>query len=375
MRGLDETGVVVAGCRHIIAQKAVNMFRGEIYGYTHFLHMTYLTHRNLSYLIHDVICKYWPWTSSVHYSGNSSGNEMIPCLPVMHAKAHTWHCQVLWGARWQDGAGAGSGEDMELFFSYISRWSPSTKCMLAYRMYLKSNLSIHFHYTCTTGREDFLTEATDEKLLTLEGELNTLRVTSSINTTEDSLHLYKANIQAVARGELNKEFSERDNREQYFKLWKHMGIATSLTEFSASSDIVDSIILESAQLYKEATSVVSRSQTNTVRLRELEELLLIVDDASREQCLQEGKQLAIKTCLEHFQADMEMLFLSIKKKQVNVQNLATSSKQRAHLRHSVATEKNRLATCVDKYNQLCGAAVDEYHTTSVESILDGDFPW
>ncbi|XP_065896316.1 uncharacterized protein [Dysidea avara] len=94
MRGLDETGVVVAGCRHIIAQKAVNMFRGEIYGYTHFLHMNYLTHRNLSYLIHDVICKYWPWTSSVHYSGNSSGNEMIPCLPVMHAKAHTWHCQM-----------------------------------------------------------------------------------------------------------------------------------------------------------------------------------------------------------------------------------------------------------------------------------------
>jgi len=31
MKGLDETGVVVAGCRHIIAQKAVNMFRGEMY--------------------------------------------------------------------------------------------------------------------------------------------------------------------------------------------------------------------------------------------------------------------------------------------------------------------------------------------------------
>ena len=42
--------------------------------------------------------------------------------------------KVLWGAQWQDGAGAGSGEDMELFFSYISRWSPSIKYMLAYRM-------------------------------------------------------------------------------------------------------------------------------------------------------------------------------------------------------------------------------------------------
>ena len=53
-----------------------------------------------------------------------------------------------------------------------------------------------------------------------------------------------------------------------------------------------------------------------------------------------------------------------------------SSKQRAHLRHSVATEKKRLEACVDKYNRLCGAVVvDEYHTTSVENILDGNFPW
>jgi len=30
MKNLDETGLVVAGCRHVIAQKAVNMFRGEL---------------------------------------------------------------------------------------------------------------------------------------------------------------------------------------------------------------------------------------------------------------------------------------------------------------------------------------------------------
>jgi len=35
----------------------------------------------------------------------------------------------------------------------------------------------------------------------------------------------------------------RDNREQYFRLWRQMGIASSLTQFSASSDAVDSIIL------------------------------------------------------------------------------------------------------------------------------------
>jgi len=30
---LDETGMVIGGCRHVIAQKAVNMFRGEMYVY------------------------------------------------------------------------------------------------------------------------------------------------------------------------------------------------------------------------------------------------------------------------------------------------------------------------------------------------------
>ena len=31
MANLDETGLSVGGCRHTIAQKAVNMFRGEMY--------------------------------------------------------------------------------------------------------------------------------------------------------------------------------------------------------------------------------------------------------------------------------------------------------------------------------------------------------
>ena len=35
MSHLDETGLSVAGCRHTIAQKAVNMFRGEMYVCVH----------------------------------------------------------------------------------------------------------------------------------------------------------------------------------------------------------------------------------------------------------------------------------------------------------------------------------------------------
>lgn len=45
------------------------------------------------------------------------------------------------------------------------------------------------------------------------------------------------------------------------------------------------------------------------------------------------------------------------------------------MRHSLAADKKRLESCVDKYNKLCSAVAEEYHTTTVESILDGDFPW
>ena len=30
MKNLDETGIVISGCRHVIARRAVNMFRGEL---------------------------------------------------------------------------------------------------------------------------------------------------------------------------------------------------------------------------------------------------------------------------------------------------------------------------------------------------------
>lgn len=112
MKNLDETGVVVSCCRHQIAQKAVNMFRGEMYvtvcicysifddiqlshryGYTHYLHINDFIQRKAKYLWHDVVCQYWPWAEKAALS-TPAALEIKPCLPAMHAKAHTWHCQV-----------------------------------------------------------------------------------------------------------------------------------------------------------------------------------------------------------------------------------------------------------------------------------------
>ena len=100
----------------------------------------------------DVICQYWPWALSKANSCPDLKEAMSsqPCLSVMHAKAHSWHCQVtvvvvslwmcgatsivlqiLWGGRWQPNAAGGAGEEMEQLFSYLSRFNLTTKYMSA----------------------------------------------------------------------------------------------------------------------------------------------------------------------------------------------------------------------------------------------------
>ncbi|XP_064390969.1 uncharacterized protein LOC135338816 isoform X2 [Halichondria panicea] len=141
MANLDETGLEVAGCRHALALKALNMFRGEIFGYPHYLHTKYFSKAKCVWA--DVMCQYWPWAKSKVNSCPETKDAMSsqPCLSVMHAKAHSWHCQVLWGGRWQPNSAAGAGEEMEQLFSYLSRFNLTTKYMNA------------------AGREEQLTEA------------------------------------------------------------------------------------------------------------------------------------------------------------------------------------------------------------------------
>ena len=57
----DETRLVVAGCRHSLALKAVNMFAGEKYCYYFFLHKAVSERTNVKFVWQDITCKYWPW--------------------------------------------------------------------------------------------------------------------------------------------------------------------------------------------------------------------------------------------------------------------------------------------------------------------------
>ena len=90
-KNLSETGLEIAGCRHSLAQKAVNMMYGEIYGYAHYLQTSYFIPKQVEYFWYDVVCKFWPWLEK--HDGESA-KKMKPALSVMHAKAHAWSCQV-----------------------------------------------------------------------------------------------------------------------------------------------------------------------------------------------------------------------------------------------------------------------------------------
>jgi hypothetical protein len=147
MANLDETGLEVAGCRHGIAQKAVNMFRGEIFGYPHYLHTRFFM--NVVCFWADVVCQYWPWARQKE-AVTGIPLTSVPCLSVMHANAHSWLCQVLWGGRWQNQAAASTGEDMEQLFSFMSRFNMTTKNMSAAGMIVLVQVKPILHaITCT----------------------------------------------------------------------------------------------------------------------------------------------------------------------------------------------------------------------------------
>lgn len=90
-KNLSATGLEIAGCRHAIAQRAVNMMYGEIYGYAHYMQLNFFLPKNVQFFWYDVVCKYWPW---IQKHNKEVSEKMKPALSVMHAKAHAWYCQV-----------------------------------------------------------------------------------------------------------------------------------------------------------------------------------------------------------------------------------------------------------------------------------------
>ncbi len=79
-----------------LAQGAVNMYQGELFGYTHYLQVNRLVPQGVMFLWQDVVCKYWPWLTSLPEElSPQEAFLMKPALSIMHGKAHIWSCQVI----------------------------------------------------------------------------------------------------------------------------------------------------------------------------------------------------------------------------------------------------------------------------------------
>ncbi|KAI4827077.1 hypothetical protein KUCAC02_030503 [Chaenocephalus aceratus] len=74
-----------------------------------------LSSRNVQFFCSDVVCKYWPYLQRVasHCPELQNLLNMRPFLSIMHAKAHSWLCELRWGGRNQKGAWNTIGEEVE----------------------------------------------------------------------------------------------------------------------------------------------------------------------------------------------------------------------------------------------------------------------
>ncbi|XP_062376140.1 uncharacterized protein LOC134064287 isoform X2 [Sardina pilchardus] len=127
---IDEEGLEIAVCRHGVLLRALNMFRGEIFAYPLYLHRELMPLRP-AFLCMDVACKYFPYLNRVAsvFQELQALQAVRPLLSVMHAKAHSWTCELKWGGRNQEGAGNTIGEEVEQVNSFLSRAAISTKYM------------------------------------------------------------------------------------------------------------------------------------------------------------------------------------------------------------------------------------------------------
>ena len=59
--------------------------------YPHFYFIYQKQFPTARYIAHDTICKYWPWLQKLD---GITAERQKPILSVMHAKSHSWNCQV-----------------------------------------------------------------------------------------------------------------------------------------------------------------------------------------------------------------------------------------------------------------------------------------
>ncbi|CAB3998115.1 Hypothetical predicted protein [Paramuricea clavata] len=345
-KNLDESGLEISGCRHGLAQHAVNMMRGEIYGYAHYMQVNHYINPTVDFFWYDVVCKYWPWLGKCD---KKTQQLMKPALSVMHAKAHAWYCQDVWGGRWQNGAAATTGEEVEAINSHFSRLGTSTKHMLPEgREELITEHALRWNRNKIQKLASFLSKRYTKvktKTLLLKSQLE--ENAKAVGLTEENMNaqlsIWKGDLLAAAllkQESLNTRANMSSEEKEFLQ---HL---LSLEAFTPKQKI----------LFDVAEKIYGKKITQ-LEAKDLVEF-------------SNGENTLTEKALDYFKLDMEHHHASIAQLTFNMGKLADSSKQRKRIRKKISKEKTGLENSLLNYNKVAPQPL-----SNLNDILNGKFPW
>ncbi|XP_028403336.1 uncharacterized protein LOC114526041 [Dendronephthya gigantea] len=353
-KNLDETGLEILGCRHTVAQAAVNMFQGEIYSYAHYLQKHVLTKNNGMFLWYDVVCQYWPWLIK---HDPVLADQTKPGLSVMHAKAHSWTCQVLWGGRWQKEAGATTGEEVEQINSHFSRLGNSTKHMLP------------------EGREELLTEHAliwnKRKIMQMPAVLAKRYMKAKQDFQDLQKKLAEAkNDLGVTNSETWIQDVTQSAREEEIRRKVRVALSEEEEAFWANETHVNSecrnpLVINAVKVFPKYHKKIASADLSVVvpKLKEKfgPDWMNVLDNGEK------SLRGNVSSMLER---SMQTAHFEIVQLAANMNKLADSSKQKRRIRTKISSTKNNLKETVDAYNELNPSA-----SINVEEVQSGVFTW
>ncbi|GAQ86445.1 hypothetical protein KFL_002890120 [Klebsormidium nitens] len=368
IRGQAETGAVFCGCRHQVAMKAVNLVRsGERFGYTYFLDRHFIQGRHPRFFWQDIICKYWPWREkALDNMGEDVDGVTKPALNIMHGKLHSWPCQAVFGGRWQKGAGAGSGEDMELFFSYMSRFGLVTKNMGAARRGERiTEATLYWNEDKRAAMAKSLAKRLDQtkfRVVAAAQDLDRLcQETLQISESEVPLQKFeewKSEVQQIAKEQLSRSGRAPSAAVKYFSLVTEVEAARELEAFRQSGSFEDSLLCsETVQQVRSLTAEVVRDlHLKERKLKELERSLFSgevgpsIPEGAKQKVLEASRTELAELTILGLQVEVEALLHSLEKYKSRIASEADSAKMRASMRKKEGEEESRLL--VDEQRSL-----------------------
>ncbi|XP_025758876.1 uncharacterized protein LOC102077695 isoform X2 [Oreochromis niloticus] len=221
---------------------------------------------HITFLCSDVACKYFPYLTKVAQQCPELRNllSMRPFLSVMHAKAHTWKCEIKWGGAFQDGAGSTVGEEVEQVNRFLSRAAITTKYMSkAGRTDMLTLLALGWNKRKVEQLGRTLSQRYLKIIRILREQVESLNATKNeLGVDDDTLQQWVADVQKWA-----EETDQTDGS---------LGALQARIE-----ELVVIIRVRTQSLYRQNDSNKSRHRIRKVILVEKKRLAAAVDDYNK----------------------------------------------------------------------------------------------